>query len=145
MSDDLSKLVAEAAAADLLAAPPAEAIPQEAEPVAVTQVDRMAEAVMIVGLLRPAAGMVFAAVKAAPDEEWIALHEPIAELLAFYSVDVTKYLNSPWAKLAAASVPLVVRVWAAAEKDAPAEKPIEKPDATVSVGEPELALFAARG
>lgn len=148
MNEDLNKLEGEAAAADLLVAPAAETQPLAEPEQSAPQVDRMGEAAMIVGLLRPAVGMVFAAVKAAPDEEWTALQEPIAELLAFYNVDVTKYLNSPWARLAGASVPLVLRVWMAAEEEeegVPEKTPGDKPDAaTSSAGGPE-PVFAARG
>lgn len=126
-STELDALAGEAAAVDLqvapVASPDAVIVTEQA---ALPVVDRNAEAVMLVGMLRPMAGMMSPALKDAPDSEWQALHEPMAELLAFYNVDVTKYLASPWAKLAFCSLPLVLRVWQA---EADPEKPdLAKPE-----------------
>lgn len=105
---DLKNLEEEAAKVDALIAPvavdPQTPATQEAAPV-----DRLAEAAMLVGILRPAAVLALPCINDAPDGEWEALHQPLADLLDFYNVDVTKYLSSPWAGLAFAAFPLVMR------------------------------------
>lgn len=105
---DLKNLEAEAAQVDVLIAPVVVDPQTPATPEA-AQVDRLAEAVMLVGIIRPAAVLAMPCIKDAPDGEWEALHQPIADLLDFYNVDVTKYLSSPWAALAFSALPLVMR------------------------------------
>ena len=99
-----------------LGAPGAPVAPEVAQ---VLQVDRRQEAALIIGLAGPLLAMVVPGLKDAPAQEWQALHEPVAELLAHYSVNVPALLSSPWAKLAFAASPLIMRAvnaWGEAEK-----------------------------
>lgn len=112
MSKELDALAVEAGEVDGLIAPVVTDVSppldtEDAPPAPI--VDRMAEAVMLLGILRPMATMALPCIKDAPDTEWQVLQQPIADLLAFYNVDVTKYLASPWVALAFAASPLVMR------------------------------------
>lgn len=124
MSEELKALEAEAAAVDASVAPVA--AEQTAAAEQQQQVDRVAEAGLIVGFLRPALEIGIPYVKGAPDLEWDALRAPVAELLEFYNFDMAKYLSSPWAKLGMAGMPLLLRGftnWKAESEKAGAEKP----------------------
>lgn len=145
---ELDALAGEAQQVDFLIAPVAvENLETPATPEALP-VDRLAEASMLVGIVRPMAVMALPCIKDSPDSEWTALHQPIADLLAFYNVDVSKYLSSPWAALAFASVPLVMRGvnnWKATKAEtektpAPGEPTKAEPEKLLT--EP---VFAARG
>ena len=99
---ELDALAGEAAAVDQQIAPAAgEQIAQ--------QVDRLAEAKTLIAILKPLVMLAFQVVKDAPESEWEALTQPAADCLAFYDVDVSKWLAHPLAGLAFAAVPLVMR------------------------------------
>ncbi|OGT05249.1 MAG: hypothetical protein A2Z65_13600 [Gallionellales bacterium RIFCSPLOWO2_02_58_13] len=149
---ELDALTAEAAAVDMANAPQVAGTGPGAEVQAVAHgVDRLGEAAMLLGIARPLLVLLVPYIKDAPEPEWQALQEPIAGLLGHYSVDVGAWLNSPWAKLGAAAIPLAMRgvmAWNAAEK----EKPVPGIGADTAqvvaavAGEPEAApIFAARG
>lgn len=154
---ELDALAAEAAAVDAAHAP--QPLPggdagtvtvtgTEAQPVAV---DRMGEAAMLLGVAKPLLVLLVPYIKDAPEPEWSALQEPIAGLLAHYGVDVGAWLGNPWAKLAAAAIPLAMRGvmgWNEAEKEKPAQALGQTPaDAVKTVLEQPGAqpVFAAQG
>lgn len=105
---ELTALAGEAAIADAQATPTPTPEQAAAAP-SVPQADRMAEAAMLLGILRPMLEMAVKYVKGAPENEWRVLQQPIADLLAYYDVDFAKWLSSPWAALAFAASPLVMR------------------------------------
>lgn len=109
-NSDLTDLAGEVAKVDLLIAPaPVTDQNPPLDTQAAPQVDRLAEARTLIGILQPLIVMALPCVKDAPDPEWQALHQPVADCLAFYDVDVSKYLAHPLAALAFAAVPLVMR------------------------------------
>jgi len=140
MSDeqnDLDALAGEASQVDALIAPPVTDLNPPPDPEAVPHVDRLAEARALIGMLQPMIVMAFPCVQDAPQGEWDALHQPVADCLAFYDVDVSKYLTHPLAALAFASVPLVLRGvanWQAQDKKPEPGKKLEP--APGSSGEP---------
>lgn len=137
MTGELDVLEIEAQTVDAQIAQPITDLNPPPDTEAALKVDRLAEARALIGILQPLIVMALPCVKDAPDEEWQALHQPVAECLAFYDVDVSKWLAHPLAALAFAAVPLVMRGvnnWRAqAENSAPDKKPEAVPG---SPGEP---------
>lgn len=133
--NELDALELEAAAVDAQIAPVVTDLNpppvQEAAPI----VDRLAEAKGLIGMLRPLVTMAFPCIKDAPDNEWDALHQPVADCLTFYNVDVSKYLANPLAALAFAAVPLVMR-GVANWKPEPDKKTADKTLAGTVVADP---------
>lgn len=134
---ELDSLQGEALTVDLQIAP---AVPDQSQPPdteAAQPVDRLAEAKALIGIMQPLIVMALPCVKDAPPAEWDALHQPVADCLAFYDVDVSKYLAHPLAALAFAAVPLVMRGvnnWQ--EKAEKPKQPEQLPIVPDSSGEP---------
>ena len=131
-NSDLTDLAGEVAKVDLLIAPaPVTDLNPPLDTQAAPQVDRLAEARTLIGILQPLIVMALPCVKDAPDAEWQALHQPAADCLEFYDASLPGLLKHPLVVLGLAAVPLVMRGvtnWQApkAEPDklpAPGEKP----------------------
>jgi hypothetical protein len=107
--NELDGLAGEVVQVDALIAPPVTDMNPPPDTQAAPPVDRLAEAKVLIGILQPLIVMALPYIEDAPPAEWEALHQPIADCLAFYDVDVSKYLAHPLAGLAFAAVPLVMR------------------------------------
>jgi hypothetical protein len=131
-NEELKALLGEAALVDAGSAPTPPPTPEELAPPIVQQ-DRTAEVAMLFGVLRPAITMAFPVLKDAPDSEWLAMHEPVADLLNHYQVDVGEWIKSPWAKLAFAAMPLALRGF-----NAWMEASAKKPEAEATPAAPQV-------
>ncbi|MFA7399123.1 MAG: hypothetical protein WCZ98_01450 [Sideroxydans sp.] len=131
-NQELSALLGEAALVDAGSAPTPQPTPEDLAPPVVQQ-DRTAEVAMLFGVLRPAITMAFPVLKDAPDSEWLDMHEPVADLLNHYQVDVGEWIKSPWVKLAFAAMPLAMRgfnAWMASND--------KKPEAETTPAAPQV-------
>lgn len=103
--------------------------------------DTVAEVRMILGMVKPAAEMLVPYLRGADQSAWDALAEPAAALCDHYGVSLGSWMQSPWARLAGAAVPLAMHgflAWQAdqAKKGKPAALPAAEAPA-VAVTPPE--------
>lgn len=104
--------------------------------------DTVAEVRMILGMVKPAAEMLVPYLRGADQAAWDALAEPAAALCEHYGVSLGSWMQSPWARLAGAAVPLAMHgfmAWQAdqAKKGTPAALPAAAAPAVAVTPPPE--------
>lgn len=141
------------AAPGAAAAPlPGGAPPMPALPGTVTEVK------LIIGMARPAVEMLVPYLRGADQAAWDALVEPAAALCDHYGISLGGWMESPWARMAGAAVPLAMHGFIAWQKDQagkgkarPAELPAVAPvvppvpEGQGTAKEPEPAAPGAGG
>lgn len=75
------------------------------------------EVKLIIGMARPAVEMLVPYLRGADQAAWDALVEPTAALCDHYGVNLGGWMQSPWARLAGAAVPLAMHGFIAWQKD----------------------------
>lgn len=104
--------------------------------------DTVAEVRMVLGMVKPAAEMLIPYLRGAEQAAWDALAEPAAALCDHYGVSLGSWMQSPWARLAGAAVPLAMHgflAWQAdqAKKGKPAALPAAEAPAVAVTPPPE--------